>query len=150
MRTTLIVLVMLLLSTPVSARIIDEPTPYRSASHWATPAWQRYAGHIVAGESPAGCQECDQVIACTLINDVKRGYSPWRLHPGRWHGWRKHVTPAQQRAVSLAVTTNVCFSLPVCKFLGNARDFQYNWTHLGPGTVWGNRNGLVICVEEER
>ena len=111
------------------------------------PAWQLYAGHIVAGESPAGCQACDQIIACTLLNDVKHGYSPRRLYPNRWHGWRDYVTPVQQQAITNAVTTDICDSLPVCMFLGNANDYRHNWTHLGPGVIWGNQNGLVVCIE---
>jgi len=112
---------------------------------WATESWQRYAAGIVAGETVPGCSLCDLWIACTIRRDVERGYSPWRLHPGRWHGWRE-PHESHREAIRMALTPDGCDEIPHCRYLGNVRDFQYNWASRGPGYVIGNTRGLIVCV----
>ena len=119
-----------------------------AAPPWATPAWQNYAAHIVAGESPAGCAVCDLWIACTIRRDVERGWAPWNL-AGRWHGWQATTTSAQREAVTVAMQAGGCDAVPRCRYLGNTRDFQYNWTGTGAALVVGNKHGLIVCVPEE-
>ena len=120
---------------------------------WATLDWRDYAASIVAGESPPACAICDLWIACTLRRDVERGLSPWELYgkDRRWHGWRDHFTPANREAVDTALRADGCDDVPRCRYLGNTRDFQYNWTGAGvEARITGNAQGLVVCVVENK
>ena len=93
------------------------------APQWATASWQTYAAHIVASEA-RGVPSADIVIACTLIRDIERGYHPWNLHPGRWHGYG---TPddLDRKAVTDALLSSACVDVPRYKYVGNFRDAQY-------------------------
>ena len=101
---------------------------YPRAPHWATDAWRDYAAHIVASEA-RGVPAADIVIACTLIRDVERGFRPWNLHPGRWHGFGK-PDEADIQAVTDALLSPACVHIPRYKYVGNFRDAQY-WTRSG-------------------
>lgn len=115
---------------------LDEPS-------WATPEWQTFASHIVAGEIPHGCKECALVTACTIRRDVERGWNPWHLQE-RWYGW-KAPTKLSDSAVKAALIPMGCLHVPDCKFLGNQSDYDNNWAPQ-PRIEYGNEYGKSICV----
>jgi len=112
---------------------------------WASAAWQEYAASIVAGESVPGCEQCDLWIACTIVDDVARGHDPWRLHPGRWHGWGR-PSAAHRWAVRRALSPGGCAQVPRCRYLGNVRDYLTCWNGMGPGLIIGNEIAGIVCV----
>ena len=148
--TPLALCLLLLVPHGVCAR---EPLPIPI---WATPNWQVYAAHIVAGEAPPGCETCYRYIACTIVGDVQgrrepggnvRFYHPWGLHPGRWKGYKPY-NYAHLQAIRDALAPMGCHDIPRCLKLGNITDYRYNWIGYGPAIVVGDRNGLIVCVEE--
>ena len=116
---------------------------------WATPQWAHEAAGIVAGETVPNCIECDLWVACTIVGDVElRGYHPWRLRPGRWHGWKE---PGERhlQAVQDALEGK-CAGIPTCAFLGSLRDYTGHWRY-GLASerrvlVIGNGRGAIVCV----
>jgi len=116
-----------------------------------TPAWRYRAATIVAGEAPAGCVECYELTACTIIRDAEAG-NPWAVvtaGPGRrWHGSR---TPGEEHLQAVArMLGNGCTEYPPCRFLGNERDLVY-WRRVHPELVtevvgYCNENGCSMCV----
>lgn len=117
---------------------------------WATQEWVYTAAGIVAGETVHRCAECDQWIACTIVGDVTlRGYHPWRLRPGRWHGWRipreRHLT-----AIRDALEYR-CDAVPNCAYLGSLSDYTGRWRFgLARGKlslIIGNSHGAIVCVQ---
>ena len=113
---------------------------------WATPAVQEHLAGIVAGETVLGCPKCDLWIACTIRRDIERGWNPWLLHPGRWHGW-KAPSDSHRASIAVALSLGGCANVPRCKYLGNIRDYRLNWTS-HPAIVIGTPRGLIACVEE--
>ena len=95
---------------------------------WATARWQNYAAHIVASEA-RGVPSADIVIACTLLKDIERGWHPWRLYPGRWHGYGP-PDEADRQAIIDALTSRACDDIPVYKYVGNLRDLRH-WKAVG-------------------
>ena len=128
----------------------EEATPRWPS--WATPAWREYAAHIVASEA-RGVPQADIVVACTLIRDIERGWSPWGLHPGRWHGWGSPDS-ADRQAIEDALN-GACTGVPDYIYVGNFRDAQY-WARTGMIKNWpvdlyiGPGGGAVIGVLAER
>lgn len=110
---------------------------------WATVGWQDYAAHIVAGEGVPGNKEAALWIACTIRRDVERGWGPYLLYPGRWHGWG-YPDEISEEAVALSLTKNGCRKVEKCMYLGNSADYFNNWQHLGPG-VW-TRDKKIVCM----
>ena len=116
---------------------------------WATDAWVYEAAGIVAGETVPDCAECDLWVACTIVGDEElRGYHPWRLRPGRWHGWRE---PRERylTAVEKALEGK-CAGVPTCAFLGSLSDYTGHWRY-GLASeqqvfVIGNKFGAIACV----
>jgi len=116
-----------------------------------TPAWRYRAATIVAGEAPAGCVECYELTACTIIRDAEAG-NPWAVvtaGPGRrWHGSR---TPGEEHLQAVArMLGNGCTEYPPCRFLGNERDLVY-WRRVHPELVtevvgYCSENGCSMCV----
>jgi len=115
--------VLLMFWTPQEGPIVNLTSP------WATEAWQDYASHIVASEA-RGVPDADIVIACTLVRDIERGWSPWNLR-ARWFGWG---TPdaRDRRAVFDAVSSSssACVEVPAYQFVGNVNDLRY-WRSIG-------------------
>jgi len=102
---------------------------------WAGENWIVFASSIVAGEA-ADSEGARQVTACTLMNDVRRGWHPWALRD-RWSGWKR---PGEDdlRAVRLAVSSSICDDYPECLYVGTLSDLQC-WRHaglIGEGAVW--------------
>jgi len=95
---------------------------------WATPAWIEYAAHVVASEA-RNVPAADIVIACTILRDVERGWHPWSLHPGRWHGFGR-PDKADRQAVHDALLTDACDSVPNYRYVGNFNDAKY-WRRTG-------------------
>ena len=129
------------------------PVAPPSLPEWATQRWIRDAAGIVAGETVPNCATCDLWIACTIVEDVTlRDYHPWRLRPGRWHGWRR---PSERHlvAVEKALGAGGCSAAPTCAFLGSASDYLGIWRFgLAQGElchVIGNRHGAIICVPND-
>lgn len=125
--------------------------PATQMPEWATPEWVYDAAGIVAGETVPRCDECDRWVACTAIGDVaKRGYHPWRLRPGRWHGWRR---PGERHLEAvMAALEGRCDAAPECAYLGSLSDYTGNW-RFGLASerqvlVIGNRFGAISCVLE--
>lgn len=108
----------------------EEVTPRRPS--WATPAWREYAAHIVASEA-RGVPQADIVVACTLIRDIERGWPPWGLHPGRWHGWGSPDS-ADRQAVEDALN-GACADVPNYIYVGNFQDAQF-WARIGTIKGW--------------
>jgi len=116
-----------------------------------TPAWRYRAAAIVAGEAPAGCVECYELTACTIIRDAEAG-NPWAVvtaGPGRrWHGSR---TPGEEHLQAVGrMLASGCAEYPPCRFLGNERDLVY-WRRVHPELVtevvgYCNENGCSMCV----
>ena len=140
--STIVLALCLLMAEPhgVCARA-SPPTPV-----WATIEWVGYASHIVAGEAPSNCEVCNRWIACTIVRDIQRGYNPWNLYPGRWHGWKSYG-PAHKLAVQQALNPAFCRGIPRCIYLGNEKDYRFSWSRYGPAIIVGNRNGTIVCVE---
>jgi len=117
---------------------------------WATLKWQDYAAHIVASEA-RGVDSADIVIACTLINDIEKGYNPWNLYPGRWHGYGAPDDKDRQ-AVKDALFRDACLRIPVYKYVGNFRDAQYwnavNMIDDGPFDLYIGTNGRAVVGVE--
>ena len=120
---------------------------------WATSRWVYDAAGIVAGETVPHCAECDLWIACTVMRDVaERNYHPWRLRPGRWHGWRE---PREQHleAVEGALEAGGCLGVPTCAYLGSLSDYAGNWrfglAHERQVLVIGNRYGAIVCIPSD-
>jgi hypothetical protein len=90
---------------------------------WATLEWQDYAAHIVASEA-RGVPQADIVVACTLIRDVKKGYSL-----SRWFGYGP-PDAADRKAIDDALFTVACESVPHYRYVGNFRDAQL-WRSMG-------------------
>lgn len=117
---------------------------------WATPRWIHDAAGIVAGETVPDCAECDLWVACTIVEDVTlRGCHPWRLWPGRWHGWREPEERHLQ-AVEIALEGE-CVGIPACAFLGSLRDYNLGWrfglAKERPSRIIGNDHGAIVCIE---
>jgi len=116
---------------------------------WATPRWVYDAAGIVAGETVHDCSECDEWIACTVVGDVTlRNYHPWRLRPGRWHGWRR---PGEQHLEAVRdALMGGCTDTPVCAYLGSASDYLGRWrfglARERPALVIGNSRGAIVCI----
>jgi len=116
-----------------------------------TPAWRYRAAAIVAGEAPAGCLECYELTACTIIRDAEAG-NPWAVvtagHGRRWHGSR---APSEEHLQAVArMLSSGCAEYPPCRFLGNERDLVY-WRRAYPELVtevvgYCNENGCSMCV----
>jgi len=116
---------------------------------YATQQWIHYAASIVAGETVPGCEICDRWIACTIQRDIERGYYPWALHPGRWHGYRT-PRPEHLAAVEAALHPQGCLDVPTCAYLGNLNDYRY-WSagRLAQDVschLVGNRHGAIVCI----
>jgi len=102
--------------------ILTGPIP-----NWATPEWQDFAAHIVAGEATPYF-ESKMLVICTLINDVEnRGWNPRSLQ-GRWFGWR-YPTEKDHRAVKVALAGG-CEDIPPYIYLGNGR-YHELWERIG-------------------
>jgi hypothetical protein len=119
---------------------------------WATPRWVHDAAGIVAGETVPDCAECDAWVACTIIEDVTlRGYHPWRLRPGRWHGWRE---PGERhyKAIRRALRGH-CASAPECAYLGSFSDYTGHWrfnlAQAQPVLAIGNSRGVIVCIPDQ-
>lgn len=116
---------------------------------WATAAWVHDAAGIVAGETVPDCAECDLWIACAVFEDVTlRNYHPWRLRPGRWHGWRE---PGERHWEAVrAALRGGCEDAPECAFLGSLRDYNLGW-RFGLASekvscIIGNKYGVIACI----
>ena len=125
------------------------PVTSPSPLDWATPRWVHDAAGIVAGETVHDCATCDMWIACTIVEDVTlRGYHPWRLRLGRWHGWRE---PRERHweAVRDALEGR-CAKIPECAYLGSFSDYLGHWRYgLAEeqlAHVIGNQRGAIVCV----
>jgi len=116
---------------------------------WATQQWLYVAAGIVAGETVHDCATCDLWIACTVVGDVeRRGYHPWRLRPGRWHGWRE---PGERHYEAIRqALRGLCDAAPKCAYLGSLSDYAGNWrfnlAHEQRVTAIGNRHGVLTCI----
>lgn len=116
---------------------------------WATPRWIHDAAGIVAGETVHDCATCDRWIACTVVKDVTlRGYHPWRLRPGRWHGWRR---PGERHLTAVeAALKGECRDTPECAYLGSLSDYTRNWrfnlAREQQVSAIGNSRGVIVCV----
>jgi len=136
----------------MTAWMPDEPgAPPRESTRYnfATDAWIEYAAGIVAGETVAGCPECDILIACTIVRDVAmRDYCPYCLYPGRWHG-KKTPRDEHREAIEQAARPGGCVGIPVCQYLGNERDYRGWRAGLAKGVqsyIIGNERGAIVCV----
>jgi len=113
--------------------------------------WRYRAAAIVAGEAPAGCVQCYELTACTIIRDAEAG-DPWAVvtaGPGRrWHGSR---TPGEEHLQAVdRMLDGGCAEYPACHFLGNERDLRY-WRWAYPELVtevtgYCNEHGCSMCV----
>lgn len=119
---------------------------------WATPRWIHDAAGIVAGETVPDCAECDAWIACTVVGDVvERNYHPWRLRPGRWHGWRE---PRERHLEAIrGALEGTCDDAPECAYLGSIADYLGHWRY-GLASerqvlAIGNRHGVIVCIRQE-
>lgn len=118
---------------------------------WATERWVYDAAGIVAGETVSDCMMCDMWIACTVVEDVTlRNYHPWRLRPGRWHGWRE-PSEGHLEAIRDALEGR-CDAAPECAYLGSLSDYMGHWRS-GLASerrvlVIGNGHGAMACVVE--
>jgi len=118
-----ILLICLLAGAPVGAcrAEVADYRPYEPpiTPSWVTEHWQDFASHIVASEA-RGVPSADIVVACTLVQDVERGWHPWALGD-RWFGYG---TPdaADRQAVEDALLTDACDAIPDYKYVGNNRD----------------------------
>jgi hypothetical protein len=116
---------------------------------WATQEWVYDAAGIVAGETVHRCAECDLWIACTVVGDVTlRGYHPWRLRPGRWHGWRR---PGVRHLAAVEdALRGGCVSAPDCAYLGSLSDYLGHWRYGLAGKrrvlVIGSQWGVIVCI----
>ena len=116
---------------------------------WATQQWIYDAAGIVAGETVRDCIVCDLWVACTVVEDVtRRNYHPWRLRPGRWHGWRR---PGERHLAAIGdALEGGCASAPICAYLGSLSDYTGNW-RFGLASerqvlAIGGRHGVIVCV----
>lgn len=138
------------LNTPVHARVIE--SAMLGCKHDFTDAEVLFMASILNGETAYGCDECHKWIACTIARDARRyrnkGSSVYTLHPGRWKGFKGNPSEEYIEIMDNALGIWWCLDAPICKFLGNANDYRYNWTGYGSALVVGNRNGLVVCVED--
>lgn len=113
--------------------------------------WEvQFMASILAGETAYGCGQCHQWIACTIARDVvaykNKGKSIKALHPGRWNGFRANPSTEYIDIMWKATVGNLCDSAPVCRFVGNEKDYKRYWTGYGNAMIAGNENGLVVCV----
>ena len=141
-------LVTSLVAGPCYAILPPAPPPL---PEWATREWIHDAAGIVAGESVPGCDLCDLWIACAVVEDVTlRGYHPWHLRPGRWHGWRE-PRGRHYEAVRDALEGR-CDVAPECAYLGSFSDYLGRWrsglAHERQVLAVGNSAGVVICVPD--
>lgn len=134
------------------ASLTDFPVPVVVPS-WATANWIEAAAAIVQGEA-ARTDGARLMTACTILNDVERGWDPWRLvyNTGRWHG-RARPTDEAREAVREALGGG-CAGLPVCLYLGNWTDYR-GWVQAGsvgdnPVWAWSNGYGETVCIMEQR
>lgn len=146
--TASICLLMLLMTSGIP----DEPgAPPRDIDRYdfATDAWIEYAAGIVAGETVVGCQECNRWIACTIVRDVAlRGYYEYGLYPGRWHG-KKPPRDEHRETIRRAARPGGCSDVPVCRYLGNERDYRGWRAGLASGVqsyIIGNERGAIVCI----
>jgi len=117
---------------------------------WATQEWIYDAAGIIAGETVPDCQECDMWIACAVVEDVmKRGYHPWQLRPGRWHGWRE---PQERHLAAVReALEGGCETAPTCAYLGSLSDYTGHWrfglARERLSYIVGNAHGALVCVQ---
>ena len=103
---------------------------------------------IVAGETIPGVDQAHMWVACTILDDLERGYTVAGLHPGRWNG---HRPPAETHIAAVQRSLNAgCTHVPECRFLGSGKDHDRHWSHL-PNRVHRIRSGQweMVCVERE-
>lgn len=113
-----------------------------------TPGQRYQVAGIIAGETIPGNETAHNIIACTILYDLGRGYTTNTL-PNRWYGWRR---PGQEHfdAWDRAVD-GMCEHYPICRFLGNRQDFDLHWQWIEAPTVHIKDGRFeVVCVVEER
>lgn len=80
---------------------------------------------IIAGECGGTVPDARLPVACTVVEDYRRGLDLSK----RWYGWHE-PTPGDAKAARIALTTDYCRRVPYFRFLGNERDLL-TWRYLG-------------------
>lgn len=148
--STILAIAVVLSATPTAYAAFPAPdTTYsRTTPPWFTPQWVKFAAGIVAGEA-ADSDTARLLVTCTIRHDIERGWHPWKLR-ARWFGWRT-PSPPDYLAVTRAFLTDACNPIPVCRFVGNWKDYYY-WSATGlatspPALTITDHNGATtLCV----
>lgn len=149
--------ILIITATPVNAEVVDADAAEMEKANLGSVSikdWEvQYMASILAGETAYGCEQCHQWIACTIARDAARykrsGKSIKSLHPGRWNGFRPNPSTEYVGIMWKAMVGSLCEDAPVCRFVGNEKDYKRYWTGYGNAMLTGNENGLVVCVPHD-
>lgn len=115
---------------------------------WAEGNEIQVAAAILRGETSEDCEQCRELTACSLVDDMRRGV----YLRGRWNGWRR----AREEDVALivaALETGMCNAYPQCRFLGNGRDMETfarnGWADGVRLVGYCGHSGCSICIPRE-
>lgn len=106
------------------------------------------AASILRGETSEDCEQCRELTACALVDDMRRGV----YLRGRWNGWRRG-RQAEVDLIVAAMETGMCKAYPRCRFLGNGRDMETfarnGWADGVRLVGYCGRAGCSICIPRE-